>query len=71
MTCAKRLCDDTHLSGYGAYHIARCVLEGIRTELPELTGRLLRQSSEFEINSGSRPLARKSITRLCVPGRTA
>ncbi len=71
MTCGKRLRHDTHLNGYEAYEIARCVGADLHTGLPELMGRLLRQSSEFEINSGSRPLARKSITRLCVPGRTA
>ena len=28
--------DDTHFSAYGAYEMARCVVEGIRTGVPEL-----------------------------------
>jgi hypothetical protein len=30
--------DDTHFSAYGAYEMARCVAEGIRTGVPELAG---------------------------------
>lgn len=32
--------DDTHFSPYGAYELARCVVEGIRTQVPELASRL-------------------------------
>jgi len=32
----KELKDDTHFTAYGAYEIARCVVEGIRTSIPEL-----------------------------------
>ena len=28
--------DDTHFQGYGAYELARCVIEGIRMSLPQL-----------------------------------
>ena len=41
MTCAKRLCDDTHLNGYEAYEIALCVGADLHTGLPELAGKLL------------------------------
>lgn len=36
----KDVKDDTHFSAYGAYALARCVIEGIRAELPSLAVRL-------------------------------
>ena len=33
---ASPLRDDTHFSAYGAYEMARCVVEGVRTGVPEL-----------------------------------
>jgi hypothetical protein len=41
MTCGKRLRHDTHLNGYEAYEIARCVGADLHTGLPELAGKLL------------------------------
>ena len=37
---AKEVKDDTHFSSYGAYALARCVVEGIRAEIPSLAARL-------------------------------
>lgn len=36
----KQLKDDTHHNPYGAYELARCMVEGIRAELPELAADL-------------------------------
>ncbi len=33
--------DDTHHSAYGAYELARCVVEGIKAQIPELAARLV------------------------------
>ncbi|MGA0133631.1 MAG: rhamnogalacturonan acetylesterase [Opitutales bacterium] len=35
------LADDTHFSAYGAYEMARCVVEGFRTGVPELSALLM------------------------------
>lgn len=40
--------DDTHFSTYGAYELARCVVEGIRTEVPELAKRLTPDAGHFD-----------------------
>ncbi len=34
------IADDTHFSSYGAYEIARCVVEGIRSGMPDLAALL-------------------------------
>jgi hypothetical protein len=44
----KALADDTHHSNYGGYELARCVVEGIRTTLPELAGRLAKGAGSFD-----------------------
>jgi hypothetical protein len=31
----EELKDDTHFSNYGAFELARCVVEGIRTKVPD------------------------------------
>jgi lysophospholipase L1-like esterase len=36
----KALADDTHFSSYGAYQLARCVVEGIKARVPELAAHL-------------------------------
>ena len=36
----KDVKDDTHFSSYGAYSLARCIVEGIRAEIPALALRL-------------------------------
>jgi lysophospholipase L1-like esterase len=36
----KELADDTHFSSYGAYQLARCVVEGIKARVPALAAHL-------------------------------
>ncbi len=36
----KALADDTHFSAYGAYELARCVVEGIKVRVPALAAHL-------------------------------
>lgn len=36
----KALSDDTHFSPYGGYELARCIVEGIRAQVPDLARRL-------------------------------
>lgn len=36
----RALKDDTHFNPYGGYELARCIVEGIRLELPELAKKL-------------------------------
>jgi hypothetical protein len=33
---AEALKDDTHFNAYGAYELARCIVEGIKANVPEL-----------------------------------
>jgi lysophospholipase L1-like esterase len=40
--------DDTHFSAYGAYEMARCVVEGIRTGVPELAAHLAPTVKPFD-----------------------
>lgn len=40
--------DDTHFSSYGAYEIARCVVEGIRTGVPDLAALLAADVTPFD-----------------------
>jgi lysophospholipase L1-like esterase len=40
--------DDTHFSAYGAYEMARCVVEGIRTGVPELAAFLAPSVKPFD-----------------------
>jgi lysophospholipase L1-like esterase len=40
--------DDTHFSAYGAYEMARCVVEGIRTGVPELAPFLAATVAPFD-----------------------
>lgn len=44
----KDVKDDTHFSPYGAYELARCIVEGIRSELPELAKRLAPDTGRFD-----------------------
>lgn len=43
----KAIADNSHFSNYGAYELARCVVEGIRTAVPELEPRLLHDAERF------------------------
>jgi lysophospholipase L1-like esterase len=40
--------DDTHFSAYGAYEMARCVVEGVRTSVPELAAFLAPTVKPFD-----------------------
>lgn len=40
--------DDSHHSPYGAYELARCVVEGIRKELPDLARNLREDAGRFD-----------------------
>ncbi|GAC1516467.1 MAG: rhamnogalacturonan acetylesterase [Gemmatimonadaceae bacterium] len=42
------LADDTHFNNYGAYEIARMVVEGIRKEIPQLARQLLPGTPSFD-----------------------
>lgn len=45
---AEPIRDDTHFSNYGGYEIARCVVEGIRTGVPDLAALLAANVTPFE-----------------------
>lgn len=40
--------DDTHHNAYGAYELARCVVEGIKAGVPALTGYLRNPAASFD-----------------------
>lgn len=44
----KSLEDNTHHSNYGAYELAKCVVEGIRSNVPELATHLLKGLPSFD-----------------------
>ncbi len=44
----KPLSDDTHHSAYGGYELARCVVEGIKTNVPALASRLVKDAGTFD-----------------------
>jgi len=44
----KPLADNTHHSAYGAYELARCVVEGIKTQIPDLAKQLTGETGIFD-----------------------
>jgi len=44
----KPLKDDTHHNTYGGYELARCVVEGIKANVPELAARLAEDAGTFD-----------------------
>ncbi len=44
----KPLKDDTHHNAYGGYELARCVVEGIKANVPELAKHLARDAGTFD-----------------------
>lgn len=44
---AAAFVDGTHHNAYGAYELAKCVIEGIRTELPQLARHLVDEVTAF------------------------
>ncbi len=53
----KAVSDDTHFSPYGAYELARCVVEGIRAGVPELATRLSPDAGVFDPSKPDAPEA--------------
>lgn len=50
----QALADNTHFNPYGAYQIARCVVEGVKTALPELA-RHLKMNVKYDPAQPDRP----------------
>ncbi|MEY4488668.1 MAG: hypothetical protein RIQ79_1176 [Verrucomicrobiota bacterium] len=44
----KELKDNTHHNTYGGYELARCIVEGIKAEVPELAKRLTKDAGTFD-----------------------
>lgn len=44
----EALKDDTHFNAYGAYELARCIVEGIKTNLPDLAKNLAHDVAPFD-----------------------
>ena len=44
----KAVADDTHFSPYGGYELARCIVEGIRKNIPELAARLAPDAGAYD-----------------------
>ncbi|MBT29292.1 MAG: rhamnogalacturonan acetylesterase [Thalassobius sp.] len=44
----KDLADDTHFSTYGAYELAKCIVEGVKDNVPELAKHLRDNLPEFD-----------------------
>jgi lysophospholipase L1-like esterase len=61
----KPLKDDTHHSVYGAYELARCVVDGIKANVPELAARLVKDSGAFD------PAKPDSIEQVKIPASPA
>ncbi|MBN2164439.1 MAG: rhamnogalacturonan acetylesterase [Pontiellaceae bacterium] len=51
----KALKDDTHHNVYGAYELARCVVEGIKSEVPELAKKLRSDVGTFDPSKPDAP----------------
>ncbi|TWU51714.1 oligogalacturonate lyase family protein [Rubripirellula reticaptiva] len=47
--------DRTHHNSYGAYELARCVVEGIRAQVPELAGHLANDVGSFDLSHPDDP----------------
>lgn len=54
---AEAVKDDTHFSPYGAYELARCVVEGIRVGLPTLAARLAPDVEPYDPEQPGAPSA--------------
>lgn len=54
---AKAVKDDTHFSPYGAYELARCVVEGIRQNVPALANRLAPDAAPYDPSRPDDPAA--------------
>lgn len=54
---AKDVKDDTHFSSYGAYELARCVVQGIRGSVPALAARLSPEITSYNPDFPAEPAA--------------
>ena len=45
---AEKLADRTHHNAFGAYELARCVVEGIKAQVPELAKHLVNDAGSFD-----------------------
>jgi lysophospholipase L1-like esterase len=65
----QELKDDTHFNSYGAYELAKCVVKGIKENIPELAKYLVRDLADFDPNhpdpleSWSLPMSGKITVR--------
>lgn len=66
----EELKDNTHHSAYGGYELARCVVEGIKAELPELAKRLRPELAPFDASRPDAP-EQVAIPRSPVRGENA
>lgn len=55
----KALNDRTHHNAYGAYELARCMVEGIKAKVPELAKHLTKDCGAFDPASPDSPEAIK------------
>jgi lysophospholipase L1-like esterase len=53
----KAVADDTHFSPYGGYELARCIVEGIRQNIPELAARLAPGVRDYKPSKPGSPKA--------------
>ena len=44
----KELADNTHHNAYGGYELARCMVEGIKANVPELAKHLVQDAGSFD-----------------------
>jgi len=61
--------DDTHHNAYGAYELARCVVEGVKVNVPELAKHLAKDAGTFD-PAYPDPPEKFDIPRSALPGRT-
>ncbi len=54
---AKELKDNTHPNVYGGYELARCVVEGVRANVPELAKHLAKDAGAFDPSKPDAPEA--------------
>jgi hypothetical protein len=51
----KPLKDDTHHNAYGGYELARCIVEGIKTNVPALAAHLAKDAGVFDPSKPDSP----------------
>ncbi|MFT4177099.1 MAG: rhamnogalacturonan acetylesterase [Luteolibacter sp.] len=51
----KAMADNTHHNSFGGYELARCIVEGIKTEVPELVPHVAKDAGTFNPESPDSP----------------